>query len=78
LLGRLVYSLEFGRDMISGAKVDLIGRLAEECRVRHHRVVLFAVKGDQSLHPGEAVEHMQVQPLVAERSPEGLYPLPIL
>ena len=64
MLGRLVCSLEFGRNVISGAEVDLIRRLAEECRVRHHPVVLFDVKGGQSLHTVEAVEHMQVQPLV--------------
>ena len=30
-VGRLVCSLEFGRNVISGAEVDLVGRLAEEC-----------------------------------------------
>jgi hypothetical protein len=53
LPGRLVCGLEFGRHVISGAKVDLIGRLAEECRMGHHRVVLIDVKGSQSLQTDE-------------------------
>jgi hypothetical protein len=64
LLGRPVRSREFSRDVISGAEVDFIGSLAEECRVRHHGVVLIHPEGDKPLHTLEAVEHMQVKPLV--------------
>jgi len=61
----MVCSLELGGNLTSGAKVDLVGRLAAKRRVRHHRVEMLHVEGDQSLHTVEAIEHMQVQPLVA-------------
>ena len=67
LPGLLVRGLELGGNLITGAKVRFIWRLAEKCPVRHHRAQPLDVEGNQSLHIVEAVEHMQIQPLVSRR-----------
>ena len=50
MLRRPVCSCEFGRNVVSGAKVDFIRSLAEGCRMGPGRIVLVHPESDQSLH----------------------------
>ncbi len=70
--------VEFLGDVCSGIEVHLVGRLTAERRVGKARVVLVHIERDQLLESAERVQRVQEQPLVFERSPEVLYPLPIL
>ena len=52
-------------DTIGLAKVDLVGRLSAKSMMRHLGVVLPNVEIDQLLELPEALERMQIEPLVA-------------
>ena len=56
--------LEAVPDTIGLVKVDLVGCRSDKSVVRHLGVVLADVKLDQLLELREAVERMQVQPLM--------------
>ncbi len=62
-------SLKFLGNVLSGAEIHLIRRLATERRMRQPCIVLIDVECDQFLEPAEGVKRVQVQPLVFERSP---------
>lgn len=53
MLGLSVCGPELSRNVIARAKVDLIGRLAAEGRVRHHDIVLLQPEGHQAPHTAE-------------------------
>ncbi len=76
--GRLMRGSKFRGHVIARAEVDLIGRLTAKGGVGHHAVVLRDVKRGQACDGLHGVERVEIEPLVAQGSPEGLYPLPIL
>jgi hypothetical protein len=51
-------------DTIGLVKVDLVGGRSDKSAMGHLGVVLFDVETDQTLQLREAVERMQVQPLM--------------
>ena len=51
-------------DLVTAAKVHLVGRLAREGCVRDDGIVLFDVKGDQPFQVREGLELMQLEPAV--------------
>ena len=53
-------------DTISVVKIHLVGCLSAESVVRHMGIVLVDVEIDQLLELREAVERMQVQPVVPQ------------
>ena len=59
-------------DTISLGKVDFVGCRSDKSAMGHLGVVLFDVETDQTLQLREAVERMQVQPLMTQRTPECL------
>ena len=64
--------------MSPGTEVHFVGCLTAEGEVGEVHVVLVHIERDQILESAYCVELVQIQPLVFERSPEVLYPLPIL
>ena len=63
---------EFVGQVVRGAEVHLVGRLAGERRMRDLRVVLLDEKGDQRLEMSHGVECVEVQPLMLEGAPPRL------
>ncbi len=59
-------------DTIGLVKADLVGGRSDKSAMGHLGVVLFDVETDQTLQLREAVERMQVQPLMTQRTPECL------
>ncbi len=59
-------------DFIADAEEDLVGSLSLKGRMRHHFIVLVDVELDESSKTDEAVERMELQPRVLQRSPECL------
>ncbi len=57
-------------DPIGLIEVDLVGRLSIESVMGHFRFVPVDVEIDELLELREAFERMQVEPLVAQRTPE--------
>ena len=48
----------------AGAEVDLVGRKALVCPVRHHLVVLTDVELDQAPDAGGGVQHVEEEPVM--------------